>query len=710
MNPPPRRYHPIITLGLENASANQLNFVLGKRAERVEQDAIRLREMVCRIDATGLFLELDLACRDKLQLTGHYDSVIDKLRFAWVSKMAYLARIATTAVRGSDPVTRDVAENILVQLIKVYEAWNARHYMEFFAESVAAIGDRPDRAGVPLGDSNDKRIAAQYRAALYTSFGAGNIADDGLLALHERVAVTVFESQRDRYCSEIGFCPSDLVRIANTYARLQIAHTRDLPDTAERTGIPEPDTSLSYPLMSGCLWSVDDVAETVNIDRVEASTMLETFCTEFDSHEGLLLPGDSNPCQRQPLLRVSDETYVVPHLALIPAAVYAWTLHHARTTEGTTTVTQTFAREQRPRATENIVADALRQVFADDTVFPNMEYRDKRLQLAGELDCIVDSAVPILVEVKDLKLFDEGRRGDMVSVGRVAKDAFGKAYDQLTRARRFIIDEGGRQFRSCRDALSDTVLELSADIPDLVCILVTFEEQAGVGSDAWAFTQLAHPPSVWTTSLSSFILICDHLTGDPAGFFHYARTRQQQNSEGFHHRNEIRSLAEYLHDRFACITSDTEGWLAREHPHSSELRALAARLASFYTEPTDAPALSQEISRVPTEITRALSDCAARHSLDWVRAAEAVMRVPPQSWEKWRRHRRRYPDGERPFQLPGVNVRLVLSTTRRAATLSDGRTLTLHVPSTNHGGRAGRETASTHASSSRSIQGTDRAT
>ena len=679
-----RRYHPIITPGLENAPVERLEFVLTKRAEAVERHATDLRSMTTRIDAADLFMELDLACRDKLQLTGYYDSVIDKLRFAWVSKMAYLASIATTAVRGSDPVTRDVAENILVQLIKVYEAWNARHYMEFFAESVAAIGDRPDRAGVPLGDSTDKRIAAQYRAALYTSFGAGNIADDGLLALHERVAVTVFESQRDRYCSEIGFCPSDLVRIANTHARLQIAGIPAMCKTPRsEPEPPESDTSISYPLMSGCLWSVDEVAEMIDVNRVEASTMLETFCTKFNSHEGLPLPCDSNPCQRQPLLRVSDETYVVPHLALIPAAVYAWTLHHARTTEGTTTVARTFAREQRPRATENVVADALRQVFADDTVFANMEYRDKRLQLAGELDCIVDSAVPILVEVKDLKLFDEGRRGDMDHVGRVAEGAFGKAYDQLARARRFIIDEGGRQFRSGRDGLSETVLELSADIPDVVSILVTFEEQAGVGGDAWAFTQLTHPPSTWTTSLSNFILICDHLRGDPAGFFHYARTRQQQNSDGFHHRNEIRALAEYLHDRFARTTSDTEGWLAREHPHSSELRALAARLTSSYTEPTGVPGLAQEISRVPTEITRALSDCAARHSLEWIRVAEAVMRVPPQSWEKWRRHRRRYPGRERRFQLPGENVLLVPSTTGHAAVLSDAPALVLRVPSRN---------------------------
>ena len=684
MNLPPRRYHPLITPGLENASVDHLNFVLGKRTERAEMDAIDLREMVTRVDATDLFLELDLACRKQLHLTGHYDSVIDKLRFAWVSKMAYVAGLATTGVRGSNPVTRHVVEDILAQLIKVYEAWNARHYMESVAEAVAIIGDRPDRAAVPLGDTDAKRIAARNRAALYTRFGADNIADDGLMALHERVAISVFESQRDRYCSEIGFCPSDLVRIANTYARLQIAGTPATCQTPRsEPEPPELDRPISYPLMSGCLWSVDEVPGTVDINPAETSTMLETFCTEFDSHEGLLLPGDSNPCQRQPLLRVSDETYVVPHLALIPAAVYSWTLSHARTTEGTTTVSQTFARQQRPNATENIVADALRQVFADDMVFPNMEYQDKRLQLAGELDCIVDAAVPILVEVKDLKLFDEGRRGDMDHVERVAERAFGKAYDQLDRARRFIVEEGGRTFRSCRDGLSDSILELSAEIPDVVSIVVTFEEQAGVGGDAWAFTPRTDPPSIWTTSLSAFILICDHLRGDPAGFFHYARTRQQQVADGIHHWNEIRALAEYLHDRFACTTSDTEGWLAPDHPRSSELRALAARLVSHYTEPAGVDALSQGLSGVPREIAEALRDCAERHSVEWIRAAEAVMHVPPHSWQKWRRHRQRYHGKEIPFQLPGENVRLIPSRTRRAAALSSGRSLTLRLPSTN---------------------------
>ena len=684
MNLPPRRYHPLITPGLENASVDHLNFVLGKRAERAEKDGTDLREMVTHVDAADLFVELDLACRNKLLLAGHYDSVVDKLRFAWVSKMAYVAGLATTGVRGSNPVTRDVVEDILVQLIKVYEAWNAWHYMESVAEGVAIIEDRPDRAVVPLGDTSDKRIVARNRAALYTRFGAGNIADDGLLALHERVSVAVFGSQRDRYCSEIGFCPGDLVRIANTYARLRIAGTLDACQTpGNEPEPPELDRPISYPLMSGCLWSVDEVAGTVDINPAEASTMLETFCTEFDSHEGLLVPGDSNPCQRRPLLRVADETYVVPHLALVPAAVYSWTLSHARTTEGTTTVSQTFARQQRPNATENIVADALRQVFAGDMVYPNMEYQDKRLQLAGELDCIVDAAVPILVEVKDLKLFDEGRRGDMDYVERVADRAFGKAYDQLDRARRFIVEEGGRTFRSCRDGLSDTVLELSAEIPDVVSIVVTFEEQAGVGGDAWAFTPRTHPPSIWTTSLSNFILICDHLRGDPAGFFHYARTRQQQVADEIHHWNEIRAFAEYLHDRFACTTSDTESWLAPEHPHSSELRALTARLASHYTEPTGVDALSHELSGVPRKIAEALRDCAERHSLEWIRAAEAVMRVPPHSWNKWRRRHQRYPGEQRPFQLPGENVWLIPSTTQRAAVLSDRRALTLHVPSTN---------------------------
>ena len=682
MNLLPRRYHPIITPGLENAPVERLNFVLAKRAERAEQHAMSLRCVVAHVDATELFAKLDLARRDKARLAGYYDSTIDKMSFAWVSKMGYLAGLATTDPRGSGPVTPQVVEDVLAKLVEVFKSWNAKHYMESVAEGCKAIEQRPEQTTFSLGDESDKRIAAQHRAALYTRFGAGNIADNGLLALHERVAIAVFEPQRDRYCSEIGFCPSDLVRIANTYARMQIAGTpatRQAP--SHEPELSEADTSASYPLMSGCLWSVDEVAEAVNVTRVEASRMLNAFCTEFDAHKGMLLPGDPNPCQRQPLLRVSGDTYVVPHFALIPPAVYSWTLHHARTTEGRNTVAKTFRRVDRPQATENIVADALRQVFADDTVVPNMEYGDKRLELAGELDCIVDAAVPILVEVKDLKLFDEGRRGDMAPVERVAKDGFGRAYDQLARARRFIVDEGGRTFRPRHDASSITALQLSTNIPDTVSIVITFEEQSGVGGDAWAFTPWAHPPPVWTTSLSAFILVCDHLAGDPAAFFHYARRRQQRVGDGFHDWNDIRAFAEYLYDRFSGATSDTEGWLAPEHPHWTELRTLTARLSSYYAQPSDPLTRPQEISGVPTEITEALSDCAGRHPLEWIHAAEAVMLVPPHSWHKWRRHCQRHAGREIPFLLPGGNMQLVLSTTRNAPLLSAGPPLTLHVPS-----------------------------
>ena len=608
--------------------------------------------------------------------------MIDKLSFAWVSKMGYLAGLATTNPRGSSPITPQVVEDVLAKLIGVYESWNAMHYMESVAEGCEAIEQRSEQATVSLEGECDKRIAAQHRAALYTRFGASNIGDNGLLALHERVAIAVFEPQRDRYCSEIGFCPSDLVRIANAYARMQIAGTPATRQTpSHEPELSEPDTSTSYPLMSGCLWTVDEVAEAVNITSAEASSMLNAFCTEFDTHKGMLLAGDPNPCQRQPLLRVSGDTYVVPHFALIPPAVYSWTLHHARTAEGTATVAGQFARLQRPRATENIVANALRQVFADGTVFPNMEYVDKRLELAGELDCIVDAAVPILVEVKDLKLFDEGRRGDMAPVERLAKGAFGRAYDQLARARRFIVDEGGRTFRPRHDAPSSTALHLATNIPDTVSILITFEEQSGVGGDAWAFTPWAHPPPMWTTSLSAFILVCDHLAGDPAAFFHYARTRQQRVADGFHDWNDIRSFAEYLYDRFSGATSDTEGWLALEHPHWTELRTLTARLSSYYAQPSDTLTRPQEISGVPSEITEALSDCAGRHPLEWIHAAEAVMRVPPHRWDKWQRHCQRHAGREVPFLLPGGNMRLVLSANRNAPVLRDGPLPTLHLPS-----------------------------
>ena len=225
MHPPPRRYHPIITPSLENAPAERLNFVLAKRAKRAEQHAMSLRATITRVDATDLFAALDLKCWDKLQLAGHCDSLVDKLRFAWVSKMGYLAGLATTGLRSSDPVTSKLVEDVLAQLAKVYEAWNARHYMESVAEACEAIGERLDRTAVSLGDERDRRVAAQRRAALYTRFGAGNIGGSGLLALHGRVAIAVFGPQRDRYCSEIGFCPSDLVRAANTYARLEVAGT-----------------------------------------------------------------------------------------------------------------------------------------------------------------------------------------------------------------------------------------------------------------------------------------------------------------------------------------------------------------------------------------------------------------------------------------------------------------------------------------------------
>ena len=123
MHPPPRRYHPIITPSLENAPAERLNFVLAKRAKRAEQHAMSLRATITRVDATDLFAALDLKCWDKLQLAGHCDSLVDKLRFAWVSKMGYLAGLATTGLRSSDPVTSKLVEDVLAQLAKVYEAW-----------------------------------------------------------------------------------------------------------------------------------------------------------------------------------------------------------------------------------------------------------------------------------------------------------------------------------------------------------------------------------------------------------------------------------------------------------------------------------------------------------------------------------------------------------------------------------------------------------
>ena len=195
----------------------------------------------------------------------------------------------------------------------VFEAAQAQLLIEATSESVT------ERVGID-------QIRLLHRLEHLTDRMSG-------YAVHlEEIADAVFEPNRDFYCDELGFCPSDAVRLVRrhtAWVRRQY-ETRDEDEGLPTAGLlgHAAAVEMHYLLDSmeaTYIWTPDRLAETTDLPVEHVSALLRSMSTESACQPEFRKPlFNENKLRRYPMIRLADDRYLVPVPWNVAYCLYDW--------------------------------------------------------------------------------------------------------------------------------------------------------------------------------------------------------------------------------------------------------------------------------------------------------------------------------------------------------------------------------------------------
>ena len=494
----------------------------------------------------------------------------------------------------------------------------------------------------------------------------------------EEIGNEVFDPHRDFYREELGFCPSDAIRLVrrhnawlNTeYHEAIVAYTPMSTDRIDETASTAGRSRLRSVLDAFCLWTPELLAGHTLIPIGEIAAMLRAMSVEFGCQPAFRTPLDDNQARMYPLIRLADGAYLAPVSWLVAHHVHDWLRRYIRDNP-TPRVARRYPKH-RSDAAERLVRRSLQAVFGEQAVFGNQHYNGDTGP--GEIDCLVAGATPTVVEIKSRMLTEQGRRGRHSRVKSVANDVIVKSFEQTSRARNYITQEGGRCFADQQGAQPHRVL--SDDVTDVVEIVVTLEHMDPIATHAARLAGSDQAKRIWVTKLADLLMVRDILE-DPASFLHYAHCRGQTSRLGVVVLMESDALGEYLYDRLSSLI----GRATQSHDESigTLLYYNSAAINQFFLMSEAGIDQEKPTTGIPPAIKEALTACASEYSSAWTTLASAVMAAPNDTWKKWQRFVRRH-KGEHPFLLPCGTAAIVVSPSLATAELRDAHTPTLSVP------------------------------
>ncbi len=454
-------------------------------------------------------------------------------------------------------------------------------------------------------------------------------------AVHlEQVDTEVFGRHRDYYVNGLGFDPADVIRVTRRRARWVNQTFKSALDALADVmngGVADSaaEEAMRFVLHPPTLWDRGDVAACIGIPVEQIVAMLEFFSTEFDCQPEFRTPGDVNRVRTHPVIKLDDGTYLVPDSWSMSAV-----LHQRLAVEPKRSGydPQRYYKH-RQDAHERMVTGTLTKVFGTSNLRPSQHYAlasgDK-----GEIDALVCTEWPLVVEAKAIALTERGRRGYTDRVDKKLEEILGKALDQTDRALTYILDKSGRSLAPTQSR--PQIRLLPDDVAGGTAIIVTFERIDPFASGGLAVTGNVNRPT-WVISLTDLLMVADVLA-DPAAFHHYARTRARIHSAQASAFSEADALGAYLLDRLRIVDQS-----ASEGPARIFIGYSCAEINDFYTRQEVGLEANKPTAGIPDEITAALAN--ALHQSGWVECLDAVMAVDCSRWRKWKRFRAKHRRG-----------------------------------------------------------------
>ena len=630
---------------------------LEAEASHLDARAEELRELVARCDPLQLIRSIAAPTSLSVADPDAEDNAISS--FSIDARIEYLVGITLAGPPGKGYVGTDTRKRILELVASVFSAELARMLIQ-------ARIKQPTRG------------ASLHRASVL--FQLERLVDraPGYDVHIEEISDAVFEPYRSLYCEELGFCPSDVVRVVRRHLVWATrAFDAEHDELLEAVGLerPDEDDAALYArlwafLSVVCEWTPELLARTTQIPVEQVEAILRNMSSDFGCQPRFRTPTQNNRARLRPLIRMPNGTYLAATPLSMERAVHDWVGDYVRNKPASRL--HRFYPKHRSRAAERLVSAGLERVFGKPAVFPGRHYDSKDSH--GEVDCLVAASTPIIVEVKSSTLTDQGRRGMPLRVEKKANEVTGVALDQIQRARTYIMEEGGRCFSDRQGGKLERLLEDNVGEP--VEIAVTLERMdplAMAGGELVGDGQLR---STWMTSLADFLMVRDILD-HPASFLHYARIRGRTSGLGIRVFMESDALGAYLTTR---LTPFIDRALALgEDGKVVELGYSTTEINTFFELKAVGAGPEKPGVGVPGPVLEALSNTAVGYSTPWTVVSTAIMAAPLTTWQAWRRFVRTN-EGEHPFLLPCRTASLVVSPSLPQPELRHGTTPSLAIP------------------------------
>ncbi|KRB80092.1 hypothetical protein ASE01_00880 [Nocardioides sp. Root190] len=443
-------------------------------------------------------------------------------------------------------------------------------------------------------------------------------------------------TQLDDLAAGIGFRPSDVLRAADRHLedqllRLRTAHEGLRPTHGSQGRLFE---SLQRIASISGHDPVTAVARGLNIDHDVARHLIDALATPIGTQNITSLTR-TNRLRHFPVVKLLDGTYVWPsphdhlHDVLEWAELFFADLHH----------NSARARLSRARAstTERLTAQAFADVYGEDRVICNAEYRDSEGNWV-ETDSVVDlGRVAIVVEAKSQRITPQGRSGAVGRVRTKVDQFLVRPLSQTARAKRAFL-RGCELRAQRRDSmfLHPTVVRRVIVNLDRVDPFVTnaadlMSEKADPAADLRT--------DAWIVCLADLLVVA-HVLRTPSELWAYHGKRAAQTATGspiIH--TETDALGAWLRAREGA-------WPAREG-HSFQLAFSSEEINLYFNDREDqlrrggqeGRRVPRPTSRIPSQVLGVLGSLIDDPS--WAYASDAVGNVMPQEWARIRQGLRR---------------------------------------------------------------------
>lgn len=376
----------------EEIDFNTIAQVQADTESAMESWVTELRELVICHNPVDLIPSITVPSGMAFDSGSGIDLPDARLTYPQDAMTEYLAGIALTGPPGSNSVGRDVVKKVKTLLEYIFDAALLNSTARQFLAQSSAEHVGTDLASLLLGSEYLVDRMAGYTVHL------------------QEITDEVFELHRDFYEKELGFCPSDAIRLVrrhimwcnklfNNSRRAILNETVNADTKTFNTEEPDEKTllcmsQLHTATISVYIWNSELLAHSSNIPIGQVKALLRSMSIEFGCQPDFKFPSDDNKLRKYPLIRCENDTYFAPAPWSVAHSVHDWLRDYSTNNPATPKLTSRYP-QHRSKAAERLVQHAMETVFGKEAVFASQHYESEHGD--GEVDCIVVvGSVPIL--------------------------------------------------------------------------------------------------------------------------------------------------------------------------------------------------------------------------------------------------------------------------------------------------------------------------